>query len=250
MALLLGLSANSWARFADGSAAGGTVITNQAQATYRDDSGFTYDAVSQIVTITVLAVASVAVSPDEATPSETVAPHDRVTRLFRICNTGNTADTFTLTNSSITAPATVFALYFDNDSSGTFSNGDTPIVVNQTATPTLAAGACIGVRFGSWQARGGEQGRYGGKEAQAHGPRKLATSRRRDSRHLEALGVASGIALNPIRPRMLILLPGVLPPAAARGHAQGPRAPALSHLRGIGGGGLRGGARADGARRR
>ena len=73
MALLLGLSANSWARFADGSAAGGTVITNQAQATYRDDSGFTYDAVSQIVTITVLAVASVAVSPDEATPSETVA---------------------------------------------------------------------------------------------------------------------------------------------------------------------------------
>src|SRR2546423_14735909 len=100
-ALLFGLSANSWARFADGSSAGGTIITNQAHATYTDDTGSNYDTVSEVVTITVVAVASVAVSPDETTPSDTVAPHDRISRLFRVCNAGKTAETFTLTGSRL-----------------------------------------------------------------------------------------------------------------------------------------------------
>src|SRR5437763_815368 len=144
-AVLFGLSTDSWARFADGSSAGGTVITNQAHATYTDDTGSNYDTLSEIVTITVVAVASVAVSPDETTPSDTVAPHDRISRLFRVCNAGNTTDTFTLTGSSITSPATLVELYFDNDNSGTLTDGDTPIVVTQTATPTLSPAACIGV---------------------------------------------------------------------------------------------------------
>jgi len=42
-----------------------------------------------------------------------------------------------------------------------------------------AAGARIGVRLGPRHAGGGEQGRYGGKDAQAHRPRKLAPGRRK-----------------------------------------------------------------------
>ena len=52
---------------------------------------------------------------DETASSDTVAPHDQVTRLFRVCNTGNNADTFSISRFDLTAPATLSALYFDND---------------------------------------------------------------------------------------------------------------------------------------
>ena len=64
MALLWGASIELWARSMDGGTPGGVVITNQAQATYSDGSGETYSTSSDTVTITVLAVASVTVSPD------------------------------------------------------------------------------------------------------------------------------------------------------------------------------------------
>ena len=123
LAVLLALSAVSSARVIDGPTSGGSVITNQATATYADDAGETYSTVSDTVTVTVLAVASIAVGPDETSPSDTIAPRERATRVFRVCNTGNTADAFTLTQTSITAPATINALYFDIDSSGTLTPG-------------------------------------------------------------------------------------------------------------------------------
>ena len=92
-----------------------------------------------------LAVATLAVTPDETAPSDTVAPRERVTRLFRVCNTGNNTDTFTLTRFDLTAPATLNALYFDIDGSGTLTDGDTPVRVNESISPQLPPGGCIGL---------------------------------------------------------------------------------------------------------
>ena len=67
----------------------GSVISNRAEATYSDETGGNYTTVSATVTVTVLPVATLVVTPDETASSETVAPHDQITRLFRVCNTGN-----------------------------------------------------------------------------------------------------------------------------------------------------------------
>jgi len=66
-----------------------------------------------------------------------VPPHDQVTRLFRVCNTGNNADTFSITRFDLTAPATLSALYFDNDASATVNNASGVI----TGQFTTGAGA-------------------------------------------------------------------------------------------------------------
>src|SRR6266849_3466565 len=141
----LGTSANLWARAFEDSTGGGTIISNRAEASYQDDTGENFTAVSPTVTITVLAVAAIVVTPDETVPSDTVAPREHVTRLFRVCNSGNNADTFTLTRAQVTAPATLNALYFDNDGSGTLSAGDMQITLNETSSPELAPAGCIGV---------------------------------------------------------------------------------------------------------
>ncbi len=142
---LIAMMSSAWARTTDGGSSAGTVITNQAQATYEDGSGVSYNAVSETITLTIAAVAGVVVTPDETAPSNTIAPHDQVTRLFRVCNTGNNPDTFTLTALEVTAPASVSALYFDTDNSGDVSNGDAPVHLTETVSPTIASGACFGV---------------------------------------------------------------------------------------------------------
>src|SRR6478672_6148167 len=143
LALMAMLSSAS-ARMADGSSAG-TMISNRAEATYEDGSGVSYRAISETVTITIATVAAVAVTPDETAPSNTIAPHDQVTRLFRVCNSGNNSDTFTLSALDVTAPLTVSAIYFDTDNSGDVSNGDAPVRLNETVSPSIAPGACFGV---------------------------------------------------------------------------------------------------------
>lgn len=145
MALLCGASIKLWARSIDGATPGGAVITNRAHATYCDGSGEIYSTASDTVTVTVLAVASVTVTPDETAPSDTVAPREQVTRVFRICNAGNTPDNFTVTETSINAPATINALYFDNDGSGTVTAGDPQITLNQSASLQLPPGECVGL---------------------------------------------------------------------------------------------------------
>ena len=145
LAVLLATSADLWARAFEDPTGGGTIISNRAEGSYQDDTGESFTTVSPTVTVTVLAVATLAVTPDETVPSDTVAPRDRVTRLFRVCNTGNNADAFTLTRAGVTAPVTLNALYFDNDGSGTLTNGDAPVTINETASPQLPPGGCIGV---------------------------------------------------------------------------------------------------------
>ncbi len=133
------------ARAIDGNTDAGTIISNRAEATYTDSEGGNYSAVSATVTVTILPVATVVVTPDETASSETVAPRDQVTRLFRICNTGNNVDTFSITRFNLTSPATLETLYFDIDGSGTLTNGDAPITLNETASPDLSPRSCIGV---------------------------------------------------------------------------------------------------------
>jgi uncharacterized repeat protein (TIGR01451 family) len=143
--VLFSLSVQTWARRLESPTSGNTSISNQAEATYNDSEGSSYHTSSPLVTITVQTVAGVTVTPDETSPSDTVAPREQVTRIFRVCNTGNTSDSFILSQSNITAPATFESLYFDVDGSGTLTSGDVAITLNQTASPQLSPGSCIGV---------------------------------------------------------------------------------------------------------
>ena len=56
------------------------------------------------VTVTVLAVAALTVSPKETSPSASVGPHERITRSFRICNTGNVPNSYLITQADVNAP--------------------------------------------------------------------------------------------------------------------------------------------------
>lgn len=145
LVVLLTTTTDLWARAFEGPTGGGTIISNRAEGSYQDDTGESFTTVSPTVTVTVLAVAALVVTPDETVPSDTVAPREQVTRLFRVCNAGNNADTFTLTRAAVTAPATLNALYFDNDGSGTLNAGDAQITLDETSSPQLAPARCIGV---------------------------------------------------------------------------------------------------------
>ncbi len=139
------LAVGNVTRASDGGTEAGTVISNRAEATYEDESGMGYGTVSPTVTVTVRSVAAINVTPDETEPSATVAPNERVTRLFRVCNTGNVPDFYTITRGEVNAPATLLALHFDTDASGTLGDSDPLIVINQTLSPRVARGACVGV---------------------------------------------------------------------------------------------------------
>src|SRR5262249_33335460 len=145
LAVLLSMTTILTARAIEQPTDAGSVISNRAEASYSDGSGGNYSTVSPTVTVTVLPVATLVVTPDETASSETVAPQDQVTRLFRVCNTGNNVDTIKLTRFALTSPATLAGLYFDNDQSGTVTNGDAPITLSETASPQLPPRGCIGV---------------------------------------------------------------------------------------------------------
>jgi uncharacterized repeat protein (TIGR01451 family) len=129
----------------DGGAGAGVTISNRAEATYADESGQEFLTVSPTVTVTVSTVAAVTVTPDETEPSANVSPGERVTRLFRVCNTGNTPDFYTIVSAEASAPAALVSLHFDADGSGTLDSGDRPVTLDSTMSPRLARGQCVGV---------------------------------------------------------------------------------------------------------
>src|SRR6267378_7823434 len=134
------------ARSADGDRTGaGTVIFNQAEGTYEDDSGVTHSTVSPVVTIKVLAIAKLTTTPDETNPSAEVGPNDRISRTFRICNAGNVPDLYKITHVDITSPAALVNLYYDLDANGTVTSADELIGLNQTLSPRVNPGDCVGV---------------------------------------------------------------------------------------------------------
>lgn len=123
----------------------GAVITNRAESTYFDEEGTSFSTVSPTVSVTVVGVSSLAVTPDETQASASVGPHETHTRTFRICNLGNTTDLYTLTSLEVTAPARVANLYFDADASGTITSTDPQAIVNESLSPRLQPGACLNV---------------------------------------------------------------------------------------------------------
>jgi uncharacterized repeat protein (TIGR01451 family) len=145
LTFVLWTGAVAGARARDGRTEAGTVISNRAEATYADADGTEYGTVSPTVSVTVRTVASVTVTPDETEPSASVGPNEQVERLFRVCNTGNTPDLYTVTAAEVDQPAAVISLHFDTDNSGTLTGGDREIVVGQTMSPRLVRGACVGV---------------------------------------------------------------------------------------------------------
>ncbi|HYH86025.1 MAG TPA: hypothetical protein VEX60_11275, partial [Pyrinomonadaceae bacterium] len=128
----------------DGAEAGVT-ISNRAEATYTDADGTSFGTVSPTITLTVLTVAAVTVTPDETEASASVAPNERITRLFRVCNTGNTPDFYTVNSTDVSAPAALVSLHFDADASGTLTSSDREITLGATMSPRLARGQCVGV---------------------------------------------------------------------------------------------------------
>ena len=114
VAILLASMASSRTRLLSDAGAG-TIISNRAEATYEGDNGVTYSTESETIRITVLAVATLTVAPKETSPSANVGPHEQITRLFRICNTGNIANSYTIVNAEVSAPATLVSLYFDTE---------------------------------------------------------------------------------------------------------------------------------------
>jgi uncharacterized repeat protein (TIGR01451 family) len=144
VALLCASLVNAGHRYDEGTPSG-TIITNQAQASYQGDDGTPYNTVSETVTVTVLAVATLTVTPKETSPSANVGPHERVTRLFRICNTGNLANSYTVTTVAVNAPSTLLNLFFDVDGSSTVSTGDVQVTVGSTVSPAVGPGLCFGV---------------------------------------------------------------------------------------------------------
>jgi uncharacterized repeat protein (TIGR01451 family) len=123
----------------------GILITNRADATYADLLGNSFSVSSETITITVRTVSGINVTPDETEPSTTTHPFDNIIRTFRICNTGNSSDQFTITRVYIDSPATLTNLHLDTDFSGTLTDQDLPVIVGTSKTPMLDQGKCIAV---------------------------------------------------------------------------------------------------------
>src|SRR5881396_2193867 len=86
LAIVCALSASAVAQ-----TAGGTVISNQASATYSDGTN-SYSTVSNTVTVTVSNVSGVAITPDAGSNPTVVAGETGVIYNFTVTNTGNFTD--------------------------------------------------------------------------------------------------------------------------------------------------------------
>ncbi|HYE12851.1 MAG TPA: hypothetical protein VD968_00225, partial [Pyrinomonadaceae bacterium] len=129
----------------DGPAVAGVEISNRAEASYTDPQGLPHTTVSETVVVTVRTVAAVTVTPDETESSANVSPNDRVVRLFRVCNTGNTPDFYSITSAEVSAPAAFVSAHFDSDGDGRLTDADRAITLGQTLSPRLTRGECTGV---------------------------------------------------------------------------------------------------------
>jgi uncharacterized repeat protein (TIGR01451 family) len=145
LTLIAALAATGVAARVDGPAGSGVTISNRAEAFYTGSDGESYTTVSPTISVTVLTVAAVTVTPDETDPSATVAPGERVVRPFRVCNTGNTPDFYTIASAEVSAPAALVSLHFDADNSGTVTDADHLITLGTTMSPRLARGECTNV---------------------------------------------------------------------------------------------------------
>lgn len=133
--------------------ASGTVISNQAAASYSDGTN-TYTTVSNTVTVTVAKVSGLAITPDAGTGVSVVPGQTNVVYSFRVTNTGNFDDQvrFLANGASVKATnATVTKIVIDNGSTaGVIDSGDTVIYSsalgsNPELTPSIARNNYIDV---------------------------------------------------------------------------------------------------------
>ena len=125
--------------------AGGTVISNQASATYSDGTN-SYSTISNTVTVTVSLVSGLTITPDAGTSvtDPTVVAGQALSRYaFTVTNTGNFTDQVRFASGSarVNAPNTVIRAYIDADSSGTFNGGDTDITSGGLSANVLQNGS-------------------------------------------------------------------------------------------------------------
>jgi hypothetical protein len=113
--------------------AGGTVISNQASATYSDGTS-SYSTVSNTVTVTVSNVSGLAITPDAGSNPTVVAGQTAVLYNLTVTNTGNFSDQvrFLASGASVrlVGPGTVTRAVIDVDNSSTINGGDTDIKTN------------------------------------------------------------------------------------------------------------------------
>jgi len=129
----------------DSSTPAGSIISVHAEATYLNEAGELIHTISETVTLTVGAVSGLAVTPDDTAASTTHTPQERITKVFRVCNTGNITERFMLKSADVSAPAALVAFYFDLDDNGIVSAGDPPVIVGTTVSPSFYSERCLGV---------------------------------------------------------------------------------------------------------
>src|SRR6184192_4022678 len=112
---------------------GGTVISNQASATYSDGTN-SYSTVSNTVTVTVSNVSGLTITPDAGSNPSVVAGETAVVYNFTVTNTGNFSNQvrFLASGASVrvNGPGTITQAVIDVDGSGTINAGDTNIKTN------------------------------------------------------------------------------------------------------------------------
>ena len=129
---------------------GGTVISNQASASYSDGTN-TYNTVSNTVTVTVSNVSGLAITPDAGSNPTVVAGQTLVLFNFTVTNTGNFSDQvrFLASGASVrlVGPGSVTRAVIDVDNSSTINGGDTDVFTNgaDVLSASIAQNATIHV---------------------------------------------------------------------------------------------------------
>ncbi|HEY5885696.1 MAG TPA: DUF11 domain-containing protein [Pyrinomonadaceae bacterium] len=123
----------------------GQIIQIQGFGIYEDGDGQEHRTVSEVVTIVVRSVALLSVTPNETEPSAQVRQHEEFTRVFQVCNAGNTTESVDISKAEVPGPARLIGLYFDIDDSGSRTSADQNISIGGSFSPGLPPGGCIGV---------------------------------------------------------------------------------------------------------
>jgi hypothetical protein len=128
--------------------AGGTVISNQASASYSDGTN-SYATVSNTVTVTVSNVSGLAITPDAGSNPTVVAGQTAVLYNFTVTNTGNFSDQVHFlaggASAQVVGPGTITREVIDLDNSGTINAGDTDLMVGAIDSALIAQNGSIHV---------------------------------------------------------------------------------------------------------
>jgi uncharacterized repeat protein (TIGR01451 family) len=130
------------ARGGEAASPAGVIITNTAIAQYADPKGQTYGAQSNTVQVAIAAVSAIVVGPKEKAVNAAAEGYPvgtAITRTFTITNAGNVPDAYTITAVTV-GGGTISSIAFVT------AQGNLPVTVGSTVSPTLQSGASISVQ--------------------------------------------------------------------------------------------------------